>query len=117
MTRIHCPQLLTALMVLTVFSQVARILMILLPARPSRLNVISMPQAASKRGGIFRPAGTVPRNAVTAAPGAGTQKVGRASVHELRSALPHASGDHPFLSHPIEEVGKFGFVLPIYNDK
>jgi hypothetical protein len=34
------------LTVLTVFSRVARILMILLPARPSRLNVMSMPMPA-----------------------------------------------------------------------
>jgi hypothetical protein len=36
---------LTVLTVLTVFSSVLRILIILFPARPSRLNVISMPNA------------------------------------------------------------------------
>jgi hypothetical protein len=33
-------------------------------------------QAASERAGIFGPAGTVPRNAVTAATDAGPQKLG-----------------------------------------
>jgi hypothetical protein len=51
---------------LTIFSRVARILIILLPARPSRVNVVSMPQGPQKRlraryvasegAGIIRPA-------------------------------------------------------------
>src|ERR1700730_16153719 len=62
----------TLLTVLTVFSRDVRILITLLPARPSRLKVISRPSARRNvcarrkwpaRGtGIFRPAGAVLRD-------------------------------------------------------
>ena len=75
----------------------------LLPARPSGLNATSMPSTRRNAGArrrrpasasIFGPAGNVPRNAITDATGAGSQKVGGAA--RPRAALgydvPHASG-------------------------
>jgi hypothetical protein len=45
------------------------------------------PQAAGKRAGVFGPAGTVPVNAVSAATGAGTQKVGGIAPKALAAGL------------------------------
>jgi hypothetical protein len=70
-------------------SRAACILMILLPARPSRPNVMSIAQcpqerlratqAAGELAGIFGPAGTVPRMPSLLVTGAGPQEVGAAS--------------------------------------
>jgi hypothetical protein len=82
-----------------------RILMILLPDRPLRLNVISMPSArrnvcsrrkrpASAQVFLGQPV-TVPRSDATAPTSAGTQKVGAATCPggALGHDFPHASGD------------------------
>jgi hypothetical protein len=79
------------------------------PAFTTRGNVdtycpqegLRAPQAARKRAGIFRPAGAVPRSAITVATAARPQKVAGTTRPQaaLGHDLPHASGDRiPSLS-------------------
>ena len=93
---------------LTVFSGDERILITLLPARPSRLNAISTPSARrnvcarrkwpARARGFFWPTSAVPRDTITAAFNAGPQKIGATRpgatlAHELpqQAAIGSAS--------------------------
>jgi hypothetical protein len=78
----------TLLTVLTVFSREVRIEITRLPARPSRLNAMSIPsakkclrptQVAGESAWILGPASAVLRNTLTAAFNANPQKIGGAA--------------------------------------